>query len=186
MHVTAGAAKGHKIKVPKKISIRPTQDMVRQAIFSIISGEIKDTKILDLFAGSGALGMEALSRGAHTCDFVDLDLNCCKTIRENLAHFYLQGKGRVTCKSAARFIKSAFPKHYDIVFLDPPYSFMNLPMLILSLSAIIKPNGLVVVEHKKSVKFTQPLDKLIVVDRREYGNTAVTFFKKLDPSTSSG
>lgn len=178
MRITAGSAKGHPIKVPKRVDLRPTKDMVRQVIFSIIGSEIKGKKILDLYAGTGALGLEALSRGGLSCDFVDINLDCCRAIRENLQHLHLQGRGRVICKSASLYIEEALPEHYDMIFLDPPYSLLDLPKLILKLNKILKTKGLIIAEHKKSIKFTENLSELEVIDRRQYGDTSLTFFKK--------
>jgi len=112
MRITGGSARGHNLKVPKVSDLRPAQDMVRQGIFNIISSrfEIISKQVLDLYAGTGSFGLEALSRGAAAATFVDNKKRVCDIIKENLNHSHFLGKGKVVCRDAEKFVKDALPR----------------------------------------------------------------------------
>jgi len=121
MRVIAGEAKGLRLKRPAARHLRPTSDLVRGAIFDILASLGADcTRVLDLYAGSGALGIEALSRGAHWCDFVEQDRAACAIIRENLALAGFQERTRVHCMSVEKAL-DRLDGPYDLVLMDPPY-----------------------------------------------------------------
>jgi 16S rRNA (guanine966-N2)-methyltransferase len=121
MRVVAGEYKGHRLAAPKRGSTRPTQDRVREALFSIL-GTVRGARVLDLFAGSGALGIEALSRGARECTFVDSDGAATHAIRENLRRLGTD-EGRIVRSDALAFLRAAARRgeRWDLVFCDPPY-----------------------------------------------------------------
>ena len=122
MRVIAGEAKGHPLRYPKESHIRPTSDLVRGAIFSALESLPVDwSEALDLYAGTGALGIEALSRGTETVDFVEQDPKCCSVIKENLQHVGFIGKARIHRLEVIKALRT-FDKQYGLVFLDPPYS----------------------------------------------------------------
>src|SRR3972149_4574026 len=131
MRVIAGRAKGHRLAGPPSRATRPTSDLVRGAIFSALASMGVDlSRTLDLYAGSGALGIEALSRGAQRCDFVERDVRACASIRQNLSKTGFAGQGEVLCLPAER----ALPRlegPYTLVLADPPYALEAAPALEL-------------------------------------------------------
>src|SRR4030042_1283482 len=122
MRVIAGKAKGHHLKFPKGTTTRPATDLVRGAIFSILENITSDwARVLDLFSGTGAMGIEALSRGAGWVDFVESEPRCCGIIRENLEKTKLAAQAHIYCCSVAK-VFSSLDKEYDIILMDPPYA----------------------------------------------------------------
>jgi len=182
MRVVAGSAKGRKLYVPKGVDIRPTSDRVKEAIFNIIGPEVKDKNILDLFAGTGNLAIEALSRGAHRAYLVDSSPRAIDAIQKNLKVTDLQDKAVVlkadADKALKRFIKDK--QEFDLIFLDPPYrisvSFLDAILLTLA-TGILKHEGLLVLEHSAKDK-PKPVEGLEIISTRIYGDTAVTFYRK--------
>lgn len=170
MRVIAGIAKGKRLKAPKGSSVRPTLDKVKGAIFNILGNRIIEAMVLDLFSGSGALGIEALSRGASSCVFVDTQIKC---IKDNLISTGLNG--RVIRGNVERVIKQLAKENlrFDIVLADPPYG-KELARNILSwlqISGILTNSGLIVVEHSKR----ELIEKEKVREKR-YGDTVVSVF----------
>jgi 16S rRNA (guanine966-N2)-methyltransferase len=155
--------------------VRPTGDRVREAVFNLV-GPVDGAEVLDLFAGSGALGLEALSRGAAAATFVESDRVAAETIVKNLdklrlegAHVYREDVGRRLAADAAA------GRRYDLVLVDPPYRMLSrfLPTLATHLPAVVAPDGLVVVEsHAKE----EPELPLLLTTSRKYGSTRVTLF----------
>src|SRR3990172_772481 len=122
MRVIAGTAKGHRLKFPKGAPTRPATDLVKGAIFSRLENMTGDwNNVLDLFSGSGQLGIEALSRGAGWVDFIDRDQRCCAIIKENLERTGLAGKAHIYCSNVAKTL-GFLDKEYDIILMDPPYA----------------------------------------------------------------
>jgi 16S rRNA (guanine966-N2)-methyltransferase len=179
MRIIAGTAGRTAIKVPAVVT-RPTTDFVRQAVFSILGEKVVGARVLDLFAGSGALGLEALSRGAASCTFVDEHRQAVVVIAENLAKARLTG-GFLVKSEVATFLKRDAGT-YDIVFADPPYwkyhGDADLAGQLLkagSLAARLAPGGWCILEVSSHWKL--PADSpMPMVDRREYGSSAVMFF----------
>lgn len=149
MRIITGRYKGYKITSPKSNNIRPTTDKVRQAIFSII-GEIKDKKFLDLFAGTGAIGLEAVSRGCSFVSFVDNSFNSIKTVKKNIDNFKDYNTYSVVKSSVNSYLSSNDYK-YDIIFLDPPYNggFVNKTLKKIFKHNTLCKSGSIVVEHSK-------------------------------------
>jgi 16S rRNA (guanine966-N2)-methyltransferase len=172
VRVVAGAYKGHPLRAPRGRRTRPTADRVREAIFSLL-GEVSGARVLDLFAGSGALGIEALSRGASTAVFVERDPRAAAAARRNLAS--VGADGEVRRQDVLRFLASA-PGTFDLVFADPPYdSPARLgPQLSERLPAVLSENARVVTESdkRKPLLLTLPLDR-----ERVYGDTRVTIHR---------
>ena len=119
MRIIAGQAKGRVLKVPRDVS-RPTTDRVRESVFGILAPVLSDVKVLDLFAGSGSLGLESLSRGARECVFVERDRGACRVIEENLRKTGLSG-GQVRAMEVSRFLRGRGGR-FDLIFADPPYT----------------------------------------------------------------
>jgi 16S rRNA (guanine966-N2)-methyltransferase len=177
MRIIAGSRRGATIYAPKGVDTRPTGDRVREAAFSLI-GPVDDASVLDLFAGSGALGLEALSRGAARAVFVESDREACRTIERNLDKLRLAG-ARVVCDDALRVLATERTQ-YDLVLVDPPYrQFAALqPRLARYLPPILAPEGLLVVETDAHEHPQLPLAERT---SRRYGSARITVFEAVAP-----
>ena len=177
MRIVAGSRKGHRIAAPKGVVTRPTGDRVREAVFSML-GTVEGAVVLDLFAGSGALGLEALSRGAASCVFVERDRAACRVIRAKLEKLRLTG-AVVVDKDAISALREerARARRYDLVLADPPYEEWDAHAAALSplLADVLEPEGLVVVETSSRVEPELPLT---LVTSRRYGSARITVFSR--------
>lgn len=177
MRVIAGSRKGRRIEAPKGVVTRPTSDRVREAVFSILRS-VEGARVLDLFAGSGAMGLEALSRGAASCLFVERDRSACRVIERNLARLGLAG-GRVRCADAARALRGEVEagRRYDLVFVDAPYQDWSRhePALRELLPPVLAEGGRAVVETAAAVEPALPLD---LATARRYGSARITVLAK--------
>ena len=181
MRVIAGAAGGIALEVPKS-GVRPTMDRVKAAIFSSLGDEVIGARVLDLFAGTGALGIEALSRGAASALFVEENSGAASAIERNLARTKLEG--RVRKQDVFAFLKStAAPQPFGIIFADPPYektksggAFTQLLLESAELAAMLEPSGVFVLEKRPAERM--PASGLWDVDRaKKYGATEVLFLR---------
>jgi 16S rRNA (guanine966-N2)-methyltransferase len=172
VRIVAGSRKGARIFAPKGGNTRPTGDRVREAAFSLI-GPVDEAAVLDLFAGSGAMGLEALSRGAASAVFVESDRNACRTIERNLAKLGLTGAS-VLCRDALQAL-AAESRTYDLVLCDPPYGFEDHPRLAGYLTRVLAPNGLLV--YETGAKEQPELEGLTVRTSRTYGSARLTLFE---------
>ena len=169
MRIIGGEYKSRTILMPKGVEIRPTQDKVREAIFNIL-GDVNGKNILELFAGSGAFGIEAISRGARSVTFVDNNFRCAQTIRSNLESLGVSDSMYDIVKSDAIGVMSRLAKieeKFDIVFMDPPYyqGLAKKCLLNIDYYDILSPIGLVVVEHFKKDALDAELERLLL-DRK--------------------
>jgi 16S rRNA (guanine966-N2)-methyltransferase len=173
MRIIAGEKRGHGIAAPKGKETRPTSDRVREATYSLI-GPVDDAVVLDLFAGSGALGLEALSRGAASCTFVDSSRDACRVIQQNLDKLRLTG-ARVDCAPVAQALRRD-SRRYDLILVDPPYAMFETfqPLLAERLPALLAEDGIVVVETEQRVEPDLPL---ALRTSRRYGSARVTLFE---------
>ncbi len=176
MRVIAGSRKGHKLVAPQGLDTRPTSDRVRENIFNLV-GPVDGARVLDLFAGSGALGIEALSRGAASAVFVEHDAEAARAIERNLDHVRLAG-ARVVRGDVLRTIgqEATAGAKYDLVLVDPPYGMLTeiQPRLARHLPPLLAADGLLVVETDAR---TEPELPLPVRTSRKYGQTRVTLFE---------
>lgn len=176
MRIIAGSRRGHRLVTPRGKRTRPTGDRAREALFAIL-GPLEGATVLDLFAGSGALGLEALSRGASTCVFVDDDRTACRAIEENLTTLRLTG-ARVLCRDALGVLRedAGRGRRYDLVTCDPPYDrYHELePALAELLPAVVAEDGAAVVETSSRVEPQLPLD---LVTSRRYGSARLTIYR---------
>jgi 16S rRNA (guanine966-N2)-methyltransferase len=174
VRIVAGSRKGHRISAPKA-GTRPTGDRVREATFSLI-GPVEGAAVLDLFAGSGALGLEALSRGAASCVFVERDRDAARVIRANLEKLRLTG-ATITNRDVAAALREecARGRRYDLVLVDPPYEvWAELePKLAEHLPKVLAPDGVLVVETGAG---TEPSLPLPLRTSRRYGSARLTLF----------
>jgi 16S rRNA (guanine(966)-N(2))-methyltransferase RsmD len=178
MRITTGKLRGRKILMPK--GIRPTQDKVRKALFDIL-GDIEGLSFLELFAGSGAIGIEALSRGASAVTLVEYNRACLLAIEKNIASLKLEGcvlYPQEAEKAIRRLHKEA--GKFDIIFLDPPYYGDTSKKTLQTLAAydILAPNGLAVVQHFRKEKLPAENGELILIKEARYGDTVLSFYKK--------
>ena len=176
MRVIAGSRKGHRISAPRGVVTRPTGDRVREAVFSMV-GPLDGARVLDLFAGSGAMGIEALSRGAARCVFVESDRAACSVVTRNLEKLGLTG-AIVVCRDVAQALREECARghRYDLVLADAPYDAWESYAAVLgrSLPGLLEPGGLAVVETAARVDPELPLDH---VTTRRYGSARITVFR---------
>jgi len=177
MRIIAGSRKGARIVAPKGVSTRPTGDRVREAAFNLIGpGFVEGAKVLDLFAGSGAMGLEALSRGASHATFVESDRDACRAINRNLDKLELEG-ATVLCQDALTALRAdaRIGTRYDLVLVDPPYRrFSSLQnALIEHLPEVVAPGGTLLVETAAAEEPDLPLPKRT---SRRYGAARLTLF----------
>lgn len=179
MRVIAGEAKGRRLKAARRQHLRPTSNKVKEALFAILSSRIEAARILDLFGGTGGIGIEALSRGAGQVDFVESDPAAVKILKGNLAACGFGDRAAVHFMDAFRFIKRA-RGHYDLIFADPPYHSGLLKKLlpVISQGDIIRSNGLVVVEHFHKVSVPDKIGCLEAGRSYFYGDTVLTLYHK--------
>jgi len=138
---------------------------------------VVERKVADLYAGTGALGIEALSRGAKSCYFVESHRGACTAIAHNLNHTRLLGKGKIICRSVLRFLEELPDKDLDLVLLDPPYTLGNIEPVIRKIIPHLSNGAIIVYEHAKTTEVPK-IEGLEVFDRRIYGETKVTFLTK--------
>jgi 16S rRNA (guanine(966)-N(2))-methyltransferase RsmD len=182
MRITGGIYKGKAISFPKQI--RPTQDKVRKAMFDIL-GDIDGLSFLELFAGSGAIGLEALSRGAKDLALVEYNRECLRAIKKNIES--LKPKVCDLYPKEAGFAIEAFRRNarkFDIIFLDPPYYKGMSKKILQMLGAydILAPNGFVVVQHFKKEELSKESGGLSLIKESRYGDTLLSFYKKAQPA----
>jgi len=197
MRIIAGRAKGHQLKGPPGAGTRPTADKVRGAIFAMLESLLEEERtaaregeeaspwegqrVLDLYAGTGALGIEALSRGAGWADFVERNPAACRVIRDNLARTRLVPFGRVHCTAVRHFLSAAPPgEGYDLVLLDPPYGEPGLDDLLAALGtgAFLKEGGWLVAEHGRRQLLPTAVAGLTRVKARRYGDTDISIYSR--------
>ena len=175
MRIIAGVYKGRKLLELKEEGVRPTLDRVRENLFNILSSKIKDCDFLDLFAGSGAIGIEALSRGARNVTFVDKNPKIIAHIKKNLTII------KQDCQCLVSDYKSALKKisdSYDIVYVDPPYSFDSYEVTeAIEMSGKLRDDGLVIYEHDSS-KDISVSDGWEIYDERKYGIAKLSFLRR--------
>jgi 16S rRNA (guanine966-N2)-methyltransferase len=178
LRVIAGSAGGRVLKGPRS-NTRPTSDRVREALFEIIaSHDLHLGRVLDLYSGTGALGIEALSRGAEHCDFVEADARTCEIIRQNLALTGLKGRGHVWHATVARAL-GRLGGPYDLVVADPPYEYdrAQVELATLATSGLLSPEATIAVEHSKRKEWPEELGGKETLLSRRYGDTVLTLYR---------
>ncbi len=180
MRIIAGKAKGHHIKAPRGTPTRPATDLVRGAIFAILENLASDwEQALDLFSGSGALGIEALSRGASWVDFVEREPRCCAIIKENLEKTRLVSQAHVYCCSVAKAL-SFLDKEYSIILIDPPYANPNIGDLLTELagSGLVGGRTTVVATHSPHMPLGPKYGALGLVTEHRHGDSCINVYLK--------
>ena len=180
MRVITGEAKGSPLKVPKGTPTRPATELVRGAIFSILENMTDDwERVLDLFSGSGSLGIEALSRGAGRVDFFDREPVCCTTIKENLAKTKLAEYAHVYCANVTKAL-SFLDKEYSIILLDPPYANPNVGELLEQLagSRLVGPKTVVVATHPDYRPLDATYGTLKKLKEHRHGGSCISVYRR--------
>ena len=180
MRIIAGEMRSRKLKAPEGMDTRPTADRVKEALFSILLNDLPGARVLDLYGGSGALALEALSRGAESAVIVDLSAKACQCIQENI--------DTLNCRDRARLLRmkdtaalAALQKQgdaFDLIFLDPPYRMDTTPICAAIMEMnLLRQGGKVIVEHSKETppKVQPPLT---LTDHREYGVAGLSFYQR--------
>ena len=179
MRVITGKARGIQLKTPDGMQTRPTSDRVKEALFSIIHFDIPGAKVLDLFGGTGQLGIEALSRGADNAVFVDAREDACKIIRENLKRTKLETQGRVVRSDYLEYLRRSREK-FDIILLDPPYAevFLENALNCIAEIDILQSGGIIVTERPLGKELLCEFEGLTRSKDYKYGNTLLTLYRK--------
>lgn len=181
MRVISGIRRGHKLKAPAGMDVRPTEDRVKESLFNILGTISPEALVLDMFAGSGGIGIEFLSRGARECYFLDKSRDSIKIIGENLSHTKLEEAAKVIKTDSLRFLDRAesMGLSFDYIYVDPPFKEAELFTKVLekiSKKDILGSDGLVLVEHEGEISLGE--GDLSLVDERKYGNKYISFYKK--------
>jgi 16S rRNA (guanine966-N2)-methyltransferase len=181
LRIISGEYKGRILSSVKKPGIRPSSDKVKGSIFNVLKDEVEGKRVLDLFAGSGNLGIEALSRGAETATFVDSSPQSIKVIKDNIESLNLRKRSKIVGKDCLK----ALPKleaRFGIIFADPPYlsGFAQEIMDLVVKHDLLEKKGILVLEHHKKEAFKCPEGKLHYVKAKTFGDTRVSFFVKRD------
>lgn len=179
MRVITGKARGISLKTPEGLQTRPTSDRVKEALFSIIQFEIPGTRVLDLFGGTGQLGIEALSRGAKSAVFVDASDKACALIRENLRRCKMEQDAQVVRCDYLEYLQRCREK-FDIVLLDPPYAEVFLENALKKLSEIdiLKSNGIIVCERPLGKELPWEIPGFTRSKDYKYGKTLLSLYRK--------
>ncbi|NLX19231.1 MAG: 16S rRNA (guanine(966)-N(2))-methyltransferase RsmD [Desulfobulbus sp.] len=186
MRITGGGAKGRKLHSPRSNLIRPTSDQVREAMFSLIGERVVNSRVLDLFAGTGALGIEALSRGAASAVFVDKSIETGRLIETNLKSFTSHPRAAfvllnlATVSHLGRLNTYGSSRNFNLVFMDPPYQkqLAQRVLVMLEKADILEKGALIVVEeHRQADLSAVNLKTLSPIDKRLYGETGLWFYE---------
>ena len=180
MRIIGGRAKGRRLKAPKGQALRPTSARVKEALFNILPHDLSGWRILDLFAGTGNVSLEALSRGAAEALLVDASRSAARAIQENLRSLGFAAKSGVWTAPVLRSLRvlARQRRKFDLIFLDPPYEkdLVKSVMGILAETEILAESGVIVVEHSIRESVEQTYGKVALRDQRRYGTTLLSFF----------
>jgi 16S rRNA (guanine(966)-N(2))-methyltransferase RsmD len=189
VRVISGLARGRPLKVPKG-NIRPLSDQAKEALFNILVNQVADCSFLDLFAGSGAVGIEALSRGARLSIFVEIDRRSVQVIRENLTELGFDDRAEIFALPVNRALKILGKKQakFDIIFLGAPYgsSELDRALKLLGSVGLLKPEGVAVAEHRFKTVLPEEFFKLKKFRLERYGDTAFSFYSPSSPARGGG
>lgn len=178
MRVITGTARGRKLKQPSGMDIRPTTDMVKESVYNIIQSRVDGSRMLDLFAGTGQMGIEALSRGAREAVFVDMSPAAVKLVKENLAITGFSDRARVVRTDSLAYLRSG--EKFDIVFIDPPYATDLLEKALDFATGfdILNENGIIICECRREKQLPEPSRSGYTRKEYHYGKIKLTTFTK--------
>lgn len=182
MRVIGGTAKGRRLLTPKGRAVRPTAARVKESLFNILPRDFSGLKLLDLYAGTGNVSIEALSRGAEQVILVDSSARSAATIKENLRRFGFAGRAELWLAPVARALRSLAKRNtrFDIIFLDPPYDqgLAESSLEVIANFDLLNDSGRVVAEHSAREAVKSRYDQLALYDQRRYGDTLLSFFRR--------
>lgn len=179
MRVITGEAKGRRLKGPPGPQTRPMADKIKEAVFSALEAlGVDAARVLDLYAGTGGVGIEALSRGADWADFVDAQAAACVVIRENLAHTKLASRAEVHNSPVTAFLRRR-GKPYDLIFVDPPYADPDILVTLekIAASSLVQPGSVVVLGHSPQVDIPERIGALTMLRDRCHGGSCFSIFE---------
>ncbi len=184
MRIIGGEYRGRKIKQPPFGFVRPTKDRIREAVFNMIAEKTPGSVVLDLFAGSGAYGLEGLSRGAQRVVFVEGSAKCARILGENITDLGVRSKTSIIVDDAAGVVKDLSERgdSFDIIFADPPYDkdLAKKILIIINYYDILKPSGLLIIEHSRLEALAGVEGRLSVLKQKTYRNTVISVLIKND------
>lgn len=179
MRVISGELKGRRLVAPTGMATRPTADRIKESVFNILAGGIRNKRVLDLFAGTGALGIEALSRGATVAVFIDQAKAALSAIRCNIRDLKLEDRTRVIRWNILSNLNCLIVERqrFDLIFMDPPYETNAVAATVTSIVSCgaLAPGARVVIEHSVNESVTAPIDTMVLADQRRFGKTLVSF-----------
>lgn len=186
MRVVAGKAKGTALKAPNGMATRPTTDKVKEAMFSIVQFDLPGARVLDLFGGTGQLGIEAVSRGAKTAVIVDASGEACSVIRENIKRTKMEGEISLVRSDYLAFLKSCKQK-FDLILLDPPYAedFLEKSLKMITEIDILQSGGIIIAERPLGKELSLDFPGYTRSKDYKYGKILVTLFRKSEISDHS-
>ena len=177
MRVTTGLARGRKLVAPQGLDTRPSSDMTKQAVFNIVQNYVEGSTFLDLFAGSGQMGIEALSRGAKHAVFVDASPKAIQAVRENLAHCGFADKAKVAQMDAQSFLKSTTTR-FDLAFLDPPYQQQIIDAVLPAVVQQMAPGGIILCETERNEQLPEQAGDYALTKTYFYGKAEITAYRR--------
>lgn len=175
IRITGGTARGTPLVEPRGLRLRPTSGLVREAVFNILGDLVEDAQVLDLYAGTGALGIEALSRGGAHATFVEAEAAGCEAILQSLARAGLSERGTVM-RGRLPSALSSLPGPYDIIFMDPPYQLETAAETLMAIPPLLAPRGILVYEHASRYNPPERPAALHMQERRVYGDSAIALY----------
>ena len=178
MRVITGTARGHKLLTPEGLDTRPTTDKVKEAVCSALQFDFPGAKVLDLFAGSGQMGIEALSRGASGAVFIDADPRALACIKQNVKACGFAERSAVLRSDAVSYLQRA-TERFDIAFLDPPYRHDILPQILPLLAEKMQKNGIIVCEHEPECKLSERILYFDLQKQKKYGKIIISIYRNL-------
>ncbi|HAM68383.1 MAG TPA: 16S rRNA (guanine(966)-N(2))-methyltransferase RsmD [Ruminococcus sp.] len=178
MRVITGTARGHKLLTPEGLDTRPTTDKVKEAVCSALQFDFPGAKVLDLFAGSGQMGIEALSRGASGAVFIDADPRALACIKQNVKACGFAERSSVLRSDAVSYLQRT-TERFDIAFLDPPYRHDILPQILPLLAEKMQKNGIIVCEHEPECKLSERILYFDLQKQKKYGKIIISIYRNL-------
>ncbi len=179
MRIITGKFKGRKLYTPKDRHVRPTSDRVKEAIFSMLGDTITDNRVLDLFAGTGSLGLESLSRGASHCVFVDNNRDSIQLIKDNINHLGASKESTVI-SGDYRIALNQVKDPFDLIFIDPPYHVEEIEDILLTIDkkGLLEEDGAIVVERDHRHTLPDEVGSFRTTKSKKYGTTHITFYQR--------
>jgi len=184
MRIIKGEFRNRRILTPKGLSTRPTPEMVREALFNILGDFVVEARVLDLFAGSGGVGLEALSRGAASAAFVERDARALAVLKRNIQTFGARGCAQLVAADAYRRMNALAGREFDFIFAAPPYDNLNPGAILMGIARmrLLADGGILVIQIPSSDQAIPEVKGLVLVDERRYGRNQLTFYEKVAES----